>query len=231
MRPTLCLFDIDGTLVDTGGAGMAALRDTACEIFGEAGPELDLAGATDLGIIAGVLEHFNQPATSSSIDAYLKTYHRRLEWNLEHGDFGGRVLSGVIELLELLSLGPGVHLGLLTGNTRIGAEIKLRHFGLHHHFGFGAYGCDAADRNQLGPRAIERARKHTGIQFTSRDTWVIGDTPKDVACAQAVGARCLAVCTGRFNSSELLACGADLALPTLENVGKWWHQDFDCAET
>jgi len=215
-RPALWLFDIDGTLVDTGGAGMRALQETATECFGDPGPELDLAGSTDSGIVAGMLAHFGREAAAGEFDAFYSRYLERLEWNLARGGFQGQVLPGVVALLEQLA--GVVTVGLLTGNIAGGAAAKMRHFGLDHHFAFGAYGCDHADRNRLGPIALERAARHTGRRFSPAETLVIGDTPKDVACARAVGARCLAVATGRFSAGELRAAGADEVLESLEQV-------------
>jgi phosphoglycolate phosphatase-like HAD superfamily hydrolase len=217
----LYLFDIDGTLVDTGGAGMAALKEATREVFGHEGPPLDLAGSTDLGIVANIHAHFEIEPTRERIDSYFQVYHTRLDWNLSHGGFPGRVLEGVRELLAGLSNQQDATIGLLTGNTAGGAAAKMRHFGLAGHFPFGAYGCDHADRNRLGPIALERAALHAGVNFTAAETWIIGDTPKDIACAHSIGARCLAVATGQFSAAQLMAHGADQVLDSLEQVIVW----------
>lgn len=217
----LYLFDIDGTLVDTGGAGMAALNEATREVFGEEGPPLDLAGSTDLGIVLGVHAHFQVEPTPDSIGAYFAIYQQRLDWNLAQGGFPGRLLGGVTELLGALAGRPGATVGLLTGNISGGAASKVRHFGIASHFPFGAYGCDHHDRNRLGPIALERAAKHAGRSFTAGETWVIGDTPKDIACAHAIGARCLAVATGNFSASELEAHGADRVIESLDQALGW----------
>jgi phosphoglycolate phosphatase-like HAD superfamily hydrolase len=217
----LYLFDIDGTLVDTGGAGMAALNEATREIFGHDGPPLDLAGSTDLGIIAGIHSHFEIEHTRERFDAYLEIYLHRLQWNLAHGGFPGRVYDGVTELLAELGAHPEATVGLLTGNAAGGAAAKMRHFGLAEHFPFGAYGCDHADRNRLGPIALERASAHAGKSFSSNETWVIGDTPKDIACAHAIGARCLAVATGSFSAAQLMAHGADQVVESLGDAIHW----------
>lgn len=217
----LYLFDIDGTLVDSGGAGMAALTEATREIFGQDGPVLDLAGSTDLGLVANIHAHFEIEPTRERIDLYFQTYLVRLDWNLTHGGFPGKVLGGVTALLADLAARPDTTIGLLTGNIAHGAAAKMRHFGLAAHFPFGAYGCDHADRNRLGPIALERAAAHAGRTFLAAETWVIGDTPKDIACAKAFGARCLAVATGRFSAGELAACGADQAIDSLEQALRW----------
>lgn len=214
----LYLFDIDGTLVDTAGAGLAAIVEANREIFGGDGPPLDLAGATDLGVIAHIHLHFGVEATPASMDRFWESYLVRLRTNLASGIYPGRIFDGVSEILAELSAREGTSMGLLTGNTAHGAAAKMEHFGLASHFAFGAYGCDHADRNRLGPVALERAAAHTGRTFTAGETWIIGDTPKDIACAHAIGARCLAVATGRFTTDELKAHGADKVVETLEEA-------------
>ena len=217
----LYLFDIDGTLVDTGGAGLAALQEASREIFGDEGPVLDLAGSTDLGIVAEIYLHFQIEPTRGRIDTYLAAYFLRLEWNLTHGNFPGRVFEGAAELLVDLKQRPQASVGLLTGNAECGAATKMRHFGLAEHFSFGAYGCDHADRNRLGPIAMKRAAVHAGRKFSPQETWVIGDTPKDIACARAIGARCLGVATGRYSTAELEAHGADRTVESLRLAIDW----------
>lgn len=217
----LYLFDIDGTLVDTGGAGMAALKQATVELFGDPGPPLDLAGATDLGIVAGILAHFGESPSPAKAQAYLETYQKHLDWNLAHGGFPGRLIPGALPLLDHLEARGGAVLGLLTGNTAGGAASKIRHFGLSRYFAFGAYGCDHHDRNRLGPIAMERATQHAGRPFIAAETWIIGDTPKDIACARAIGAKCLAVATGSFPAAELEACGADQVVESLDQAMGW----------
>lgn len=214
----LYLFDIDGTLVDTGGAGMAALNEATLQLFGNEGPPLDLAGSTDLGIVANIHAHFEIEPTRERIDTYFRIYLERLDTNLATGGYPGRVFGGVTELLAELAGRDGATIGLLTGNIAGGAAAKMRHFGLDRHFPFGAYGCDHADRNLLGPIALQRAAAHAGRSFTAQETWVIGDTPKDIACAHAIGAKCLAVATGRFSVAELELHGADKVVENLEEA-------------
>jgi phosphoglycolate phosphatase-like HAD superfamily hydrolase len=217
----LYLFDIDGTLVDTGGAGMRALQEATHGVFGCSGPDLDLAGSTDLGIVAHIHDHFGIVPQRGQIEEFFEIYQLRLLWNLACGNFPGRILEGVAEVLEALAGRPHATLGLLTGNTAAGAAAKLRHFKLDSYFAFGAYGSDHADRNQLGPIALARAAAHAGRAFTPAETLVIGDTPKDIACARALGARCLAVATGQFSAASLSAHGADLVVDTLDEALAW----------
>jgi phosphoglycolate phosphatase-like HAD superfamily hydrolase len=214
-EPWLLLFDIDGTLVDTGGKGMSALKKTAIEVFGSDGPPLDLAGSTDLGILANLYVHFEIEPSEERTHRFFEIYHKHLQESLEANSSEGKVLDGVLELLEDLAISEHAQLGLLTGNTELGAEIKLRYYGLHQHFSFGAYGSDRADRNLLGHIALERALAVTGKTFTPERTLIIGDTPKDIACAHAIGARCLAVATGQFTAEQLKQAGADWVLGSL----------------
>ena len=217
----LYLFDIDGTLVDTGGAGIRALQEASLALFGEPGPALDLAGSTDLGIVATIHDHFGIEDAPSRFDEFFEVYHDRLSWTLASGNFPGRVIDGVFEVLVALAARSDAALGLLTGNTAAGAAAKMRHFKLDRYFPIGAYGSDHADRNQLGPIALDRAAAHFGSNFTPSETWIIGDTPKDIACARAIGARCLAVATGNFSTEALTAHGADEVVGTLDQALAW----------
>ncbi|MGJ8696235.1 MAG: HAD family hydrolase [Verrucomicrobiaceae bacterium] len=210
----LILFDVDCTLVNTGGAGITALQDAVKVVFGNEGPPLDLAGSTDSGIVRGLFEHFGKPFDAEVEAEFYRVYLPLMEANLRDESFGGRVLDGVHELLPDLEE-AGHTLGLLTGNIERGGLIKVAHYGLAEHFQFGSYGDDHWDRNKLGPIAIERANVHTGRNFTSDDVIVVGDTCKDVACAQAIGAPCLAVATGSVSAEQLERCGADLVVADL----------------
>lgn len=195
--PRLLLFDIDCTLIDTGGAGMEALKQAARELFGADGPELDLAGSTDSGLVQGMLDHFD---SDLSLETFYQTYLNYLPANLDA--FTGRVLPGVQALLDRLAEADTT-LGLLTGNIAQGAWGKLDYYGLGDFFAFGAFGDDHWDRNRLGPVALDRASQHCGSIFQAEDVIVIGDTPKDIACGKAMGAVTLAVATGGFTVDQL----------------------------
>lgn len=204
----LLLFDIDGTLLDTGGAGGAALLDAVEELFGvprHTLAPLNLAGATDKGVVRELFTQFQAVLSEAQVSTYLEAYLRHLHRRLHGESFAGRLLPGVVDLLQTLAKVEGIHLGLLTGNIRRGAHLKLARFGIHHHFRDGAFGDDAEDRNLLGAVAVDRMAAATGSSFADATVIVIGDTPKDIACARAIGARCLAVGTGIYSAAELHA--------------------------
>lgn len=206
--PRLLLFDIDGTLIDSHGAGGGAILDAAEEYFGikrEELPELQLAGATDPAIAMDVFNMVKRAHTREDVFAFLDRYLGNLKRRLGAADFKGITLPGVNQLLEALRQEPEVHLGLLTGNVRQGAEIKLGRHGIFHYFVDGGFGCDHHDRNKLGPVALQRMQDATGMSFAIEDVIVIGDTPKDIRCAEAFGAKCLAVATGQYSSEQLEA--------------------------
>jgi phosphoglycolate phosphatase-like HAD superfamily hydrolase len=213
----LLLFDIDGTLVDTGGAGMSALQDAIREVFGADGPALDLAGATDSGLLKNIYRSLGREEDEELSALFFDRYLARLEVNLRDNCFGGRALEGVFEILNEVA-DAKVATGLLTGNIADGADLKMGHYGMDHHFPFGAFGDDHHDRNLLGPIALERAFETTGLTFTGAETIVIGDTPKDIWCAQAFGAQSAAVATGKFTVAELKAEGADFVFEDFREV-------------
>ncbi|WP_166647249.1 HAD family hydrolase [Prosthecobacter fusiformis] len=204
----LLLFDIDGTLLDTGGAGGASLLDAVEEVLGvsrEKLPPLDLAGATDGGVVRKLFGQTGHDLTDALVRQYLDVYLKRLDARLNHESFVGRVLPGIEKLLPMLQGRDGVDVGLLTGNVRAGADAKLKRFHLQRYFLEGAFGDDAEDRNLLGPVALQRMNAVTGRSYTAGEVIVIGDTPKDISCAHAMNARCLAVGTGHFPATSLAA--------------------------
>ena len=204
----LLLFDIDGTLIDSNGAGGAAILDAAEEHFGiqrEHFPPLHLAGSTDPAIAMDVFGHMSREHTPQEVIAFLDRYLSHLQRRLQAPDFTGYTLPGVTQLLQALRGESEAHLGLLTGNVRRGAVIKLSRHGIYEHFVDGGFGSDHHDRNQLGPVALKRMQDATGTTYDITDVIVIGDTPKDIRCAEAFGAKCLAVATGQYSYAELSA--------------------------
>ena len=223
MSRALVLFDIDQTMINTGGAGLKGLHNAFAEIFDlnqDEHPELDLAGATDLGILRDFGLQHNIPVTDELTTRFFTSYVSHLQRNLAESN-DGHVLPGVVELLESLTARPDEFIvGLLTGNIRRGAESKLGHFGLSDFFNtqLGAYGDDHHDRNLLGPIAKQRVTGITGHPIADQRTLVIGDTPKDIRCAHACNVRCLAVASGSFSATELEAHGADHVMESLADT-------------
>ena len=216
---TLILFDIDGTLLNTGGAGIAALTQGFSRAFPEQAarmPQLDLAGATDSGLVINIFHHAEIEHTQENGARFLDAYLDHLGENLL--TFGGQLLPGVSGLLDALADHPGATIGLLTGNIERGARLKIDHFGIGHHFSFGSYGDDHHDRDALGPIAIQRASAATGKSFSSRQVYVIGDTAKDISCARAAGAQAVAVATGSIPHAELEAHAPDLLFEDLADT-------------
>ena len=198
----LFLFDIDGTLLTTDGAGRAALRSAGADLFAiqEDLRTINVSGSTDTAIVQEVLQHHSLETSTANVNRFLGGY---LVWLRQHlANQSGAILPGVISLLDALAQ-DGQALGLLTGNVRRGAEIKLTAHGIWDRFSFGAFGDDNSDRNQLGPIAKRRAEATLKVEFAAQDIFVIGDTPKDIACARAFGAVAIAVATGRYSFANL----------------------------
>ncbi len=215
---TLLLWDIDGTLIVAGGAGERALVTALQQAFGITGTlaDIELAGRTDRWIARRVLAKFAVPDTPENIVRYLDQYLRALPREMSNPQ--ARTLPGVPELLAAVARHPDMAQGLLTGNLRRGAEIKLGHHELWAHFAFGAFADDGELRNELGPHALRRAAAHHRVDFPVDRVFVIGDTPHDVACGKAIGARTIAVATGRHSVAELRACEPTAVFPTLADT-------------
>jgi phosphoglycolate phosphatase-like HAD superfamily hydrolase len=217
-------IDIDGTLVLTGGAGIRAMN-RACEELvghGQALANIPVAGRTDRIILTDVVQQTGHTAEDGLLDRLRDRYIEHLSEEIERpggqqsfespgarGGFKG-VMPGIRELLDTLERRRDVFVGLLTGNFQAGARIKLEHFGLWRYFRCGAFGDDSADRNDLVPFAVQRARECGVPELGSEHILVIGDTPHDIACARAVGAVPVAVATGGFTADQLRDHGADV---------------------
>lgn len=214
----LLLWDIDGTLILSGGAGGRALQAALRDTFGVNGSldDIDFGGRTDPWIVRQVFRKFDLPATPENFSRYLEAYLRALPQHL--GNPLARVLPGVREILAAVEAHGGIAQGLLTGNLRRGAQLKLEHHQLWRHFAFGAFADDSEHRNELGPHAVRRALERHGVDFAADDVWVIGDTPHDIECGKAIGARTLAVATGGRSLAQLRAHQPTAALEDLRDT-------------
>ncbi len=217
------LFDIDGTLIDAGGAGQAAMEQAIAREFGETRPVFDIpaTGRTDRAIGRDLFDYYSIPATDANWSRYVQTYLSLLPVSLRERE--GGILPGVVTLLEQLTRRDDVFLGLLTGNFVEGARLKLQHYGLHGHFRMGGYGDDHLERDDVARHAFMTLQSHLPEVATS-DIWVIGDTPSDVRCARAIGARAVAVATGIFSAEQLAPCNADVLLADLTQADAWMVQ-------
>ena len=213
----LVLFDIDGTLVSTDGAGRLAVTRTFEDVTGipDGFAGVRMAGKTAPQIIREGLEANTLPGTdglrSRILDRYLSLLPEALA-RAEHP----RLLPGVERVLEDLARRPGVVTGLLTGNIEDGARVKLSFFGIWEKFSLGAYGSDDEERKNLVPFALERAVRRFGGRPSASDVWLVGDTPNDIAAARAHGARVLAVASGPHTLEELEGHTPDAAVRSLD---------------
>lgn len=215
----LVLFDIDGTLVHTGGAGMEAFRQTfAGEFKAHDGIEkLKFAGRTDISIVREFFGVHNIAATPENFRRFFEQYVFRLDHVLARNQTA--TCPGVREFIHALqSLTQPPVLGLLTGNIRLGAEIKLRHFGLWDVFTMGAFADDHEDRDQIAVAAHKRASRALKQDLRGEEIIVIGDTPFDIRCGRAIGAKVLAVATGGATLEELKHHQPDWAVEDLTRV-------------
>jgi phosphoglycolate phosphatase-like HAD superfamily hydrolase len=214
----LLLFDIDGTLIHSGGAGIHALKLALTERheINDNLHDIEIAGMTDSGIVLSILKKHKIPPTNENVAAFLDSYVHFLSLELPRRK--GQLLPGVLKLLEKLKSRPHLVLGLLTGNVSRGAQLKLEHYGVWHFFEFGAFADDHHDRNQLGTFAQARAKEKHGREFSAAEIDVIGDTPRDIACGKALGARTIAVATGSWSHEKLAAHHPDFLIDDLSKV-------------
>lgn len=216
----LLLWDIDGTLISTGHAGEFALKDTMRAMIGGE-PDLtgiEIAGRTDRSITMQILrKHDIEPKVervTQFLDSYVEALTRRLP---ERRPFGS-VYSGILPILEEVDRRPDLAQGLVTGNLHRGARLKLEHYDVFHYFEFGAFADDGHDRNCLPPLAKARAEARYNVSFSPSSIFIIGDTPHDIACGKAIGARTVGVATGNYTVSQLAESGADIVFADLSDT-------------
>jgi phosphoglycolate phosphatase-like HAD superfamily hydrolase len=209
---TVLCWDIDGTLLTTARAGIHAWEEAVEELIG-AQPDFDrltTAGLTDVEIARALLAHFGREVTPEATRALVRAYETRLPAALPRRT--GQVLPNVREILEALRGRADVHSLLLTGNTRAGARAKLERYGLAEFFDFdaSAFSDGTDDRPSIAREALRIARALHGEAVAPERVYVIGDTPHDVRCGEAIGARVIAVATGGYTVDDL------------ERLGPWW---------
>lgn len=202
---------------------MKALQAALQNVFGVSGTieGIEFAGRTDPWIIRQIFTRFGIAESSENFGSYVDGYIAVLPEIL--GQSGARVLPGVADILGRAAEHPNVVQGLLTGNLRRGAETKLGHHGLWGYFPIGAFADDSEVRNELGPHALRRAKGHWGLDFPPDRVWIVGDTPHDIACARAFGARVLAVATGSSRVADLSGHNPDFVLESLVDTDAFWR--------
>jgi phosphoglycolate phosphatase len=219
----ILLFDIDGTLIDTGGAGGQSFLEAFGDEFDVPSPKpVPMSGRTDFGILAQLLEVNGIAPDPKAIERLRNLYFEKLRARLPVSN--GRVLPGVPLLLQRLDIHGMFTLGLLTGNMPESAMMKLEHYGLAKHFSWGIYGDRHPDRNALGRFAMFPIRQRFGKEVSRHELVVIGDTPLDIACAREIGCRVLCVATGAFDMPALEPHSPDRLLPDLtqtESIIDW----------
>ena len=215
----LLLFDIDGTLILTGGAGIRALNRAFCQVVGtvNAMDSIRPHGKTDLAIIREIFVTQGEPRPSvDSLSQVLDLYVKFLPDEVDQSN-SYRILPGILRFLEDFHTRTDLAIGLATGNVERGARIKLERGNLNRYFPFGGFGSDAESRTELVRAAAEKGAKHVGQPVDPREIFVIGDTPRDVDAGREAGFRTVGVATSDYSSADLHAAGADLVLSDFEH--------------
>jgi phosphoglycolate phosphatase len=216
----LVLFDIDGTLIQSGGAGERAFAQVARSVFNvaEGTRGLSFAGRTDGSIVREMFARHGIAETAENFQRFFDAYVFWLDELLPK--IGGRVLPRVHEwIAELREMQDPPLLGLLTGNIRLGAQIKLKHYGLWDYFVTGGFSDDNENRCQIAAIARDRGSRLLGSELKGEQVLVIGDTPHDIECGQSIGARVLAVGTGSHKHEDLRRYNPTWFVPSLAAVG------------
>jgi phosphoglycolate phosphatase len=215
--PLAILFDVDGTLISTGGAGTKSWRRAFEVLYGVPADigEFSEAGMTDPEVARSTFRNvLGRPPTEREMARLLAAYLERLPQEVETSE-QYRVLPGADALLRRLCR-EGYLVGIVTGALEAAAHIKLARARLNRFFTFGGYGSDSPNRTDLTRRAIERAGAILSVELDPASVYVVGDTPKDVEAARGVGAVAVGIASGHYSTNDLLQAGADVVLPSLE---------------
>ena len=207
------LFDIDGTLIRSGGAGLTAIQTALQRMFNlDKISSVEVHGRTDNGILNDIFS-----AHSLTFDEHRDQFneHYWSELPTTLSQCTGEILPGVQMLLDELSHNDRVALGLLTGNSQRASEIKLKHFELDHYFEFGGFGDHHSDRNEVAALARQSAEQFLGSKFDPEHLWVVGDTVNDIVCARSIHSKVVAVETGGCDPKMLGEAKPDLQLGCL----------------
>ena len=222
--PLIVLFDIDGTLLLSDGAGRRAINHALVEVFGATGPENHrFDGKTDPQIVRELMRHIGHgdDHIDAQMERLLAIYAERLEGELRDPNHVPRLMPGIMPLLDALDARDDVLLGLLTGNIPDGAAAKLRAVGIApERFEVGAFGSDHEHRHELPAIAQRRARALVGGEIPGDHLVVIGDTPADITCGRSIGVRAIGVATGRYSTSELASYGAVAVFEDLSDTSQ-----------
>jgi phosphoglycolate phosphatase len=223
--PTIALFDIDGTLLSAGGAGRRSIEIAIEEVLGSREGSVSLhsvefAGRTDPWIVQAALTAFGLAVDDAMVAEVLRRYALHLPRQLAIAS-AFQVLPGVLAILSYLSERDDIVLGLGTGNTEPAAHAKLARGGLDSFFTFGGFGSDHTDRAELLRVGLKRGLQRAGVAPGAARVVVVGDTPHDVAAAEAIGAPCIAVATGGYDAHTLRSAGAALVVPHLGSAEVW----------
>jgi phosphoglycolate phosphatase-like HAD superfamily hydrolase len=220
----LVLFDIDGTLLNSGGMGRASMQRALAEVFGSPGnPSYRYDGKTDKQIVRDTMrqEGHTDEHIDSRMEALIDLYLDGLKAGVETGNFNVRPLDGVVEILDALEAREDVVLGLLTGNVEPGARVKLKAAGIDpDRFRVNAFGSDHEHRPQLPAIAQRRASENLGLEIVGERVVVIGDTPADIECGRELGARAIGVASGHYTVEQLEAHDPYAVFPSLANTAK-----------
>ncbi|MEZ6124672.1 MAG: HAD hydrolase-like protein [Planctomycetaceae bacterium] len=217
MSEKIVFFDIDGTLLRTGGAGQTAIGRALTDEFDITTPFTGVAtaGRTDRGITDEILDRYQIENTEPNRTRFRNAYLKHLPQSLV--DSPGCRLPMVAELLDSLALQGHLILSVLTGNYADSAWLKLKHFRLDHYFRFGGFGDHHAQRNDVARNALEAASRALQRPVSGAETLIVGDTPADIECSRAIGARCLAVATGTFTVDQLAVHRPDALFADFRN--------------